>query len=51
MDFKIFKGVLKMEEEYKVFNGYRIYPDGKIFGVRNKFLKPDVTKIGYEQVF
>lgn len=39
-----------MKEEYKVFDGYRIYPDGRIFGVRKKFLKPDITKNGYEQV-
>ena len=37
-------------EEYKIFQGYKIYSNGDIIGVRNKKLSPDITKNGYEQV-
>ena len=37
-------------EEYKIFQGYKIYSNGDIVGVRNKKLSPDITKHGYEQV-
>lgn len=35
-------------EEYKIFQGYKIYSNGDIVGVRNKKLSPDITKHGYE---
>lgn len=39
-----------MKQEYKIFNNYKIYSDGRIFGLREKFLKPDIAN-GYEQVW
>lgn len=36
---------------FKKFYNYDVYEDGKIFShYTNKFLKPDLTKLGYLQV-
>lgn len=36
---------------YKNYYNYTVYDDGRIYThYRNRFLKPDITKFGYEQV-